>query len=177
MKVSSTPLYQFDQHISILQSRMEICFYVVYTIFRLYHLNVSAEMKTHQTGQSFFPDWAMLDTRWQQQSVNVWELQLLNFWECCWSYIWGDFLSVFQQVLRIGSLTLKHSRSIHHSSICRTPLIPIVVEQTVSVIIWTAEAGLSVFSRSVYTVSIEVYIQYKYMIVFFSPAKCCTKRI
>ncbi|XP_026021810.1 ATP-dependent Clp protease proteolytic subunit, mitochondrial isoform X2 [Astatotilapia calliptera] len=34
------------------------------------------------------------------------------------------------RVLRIGSLTLTHSRSIHHSSICRTPLIPIVVEQT-----------------------------------------------
>lgn len=82
-------------------------------------------------------------------------------------YLGRIFLSVFQQVLRIGSLTLTHSRSIHHSSICRTPLIPIVVEQTVSVIIWTAEAGLSVFSRSVYTVSIEVYIQYKYMMVSF----------
>uniref|UniRef100_A0A3B4H627 ATP-dependent Clp protease proteolytic subunit n=3 Tax=Haplochromini TaxID=319058 RepID=A0A3B4H627_9CICH len=45
-------------------------------------------------------------------------------------YLGRIFLSVFQQVLRIGSLTLTHSRSIHHSSICRTPLIPIVVEQT-----------------------------------------------
>lgn len=34
--------------------------YVVYTIFTLYHLNVSAEMKTHQTGQSFFPVLAFL---------------------------------------------------------------------------------------------------------------------
>ncbi|XP_010795515.1 ATP-dependent Clp protease proteolytic subunit, mitochondrial-like, partial [Notothenia coriiceps] len=37
---------------------------------------------------------------------------------------------VFQRVLHIGGLTLKHSRSIHHSPAWRSPLIPIVVEQT-----------------------------------------------
>ncbi len=38
--------------------------------------------------------------------------------------------SVFQRVLQIGGQTLR--RSIHHSPVWRNPLIPIVVEQTVS---------------------------------------------
>ncbi|KAF1380115.1 hypothetical protein PFLUV_G00183160 [Perca fluviatilis] len=37
---------------------------------------------------------------------------------------------LLQRVLRIGGLTLKHSRSIHHSPVWRSPLIPMVVEQT-----------------------------------------------
>lgn len=47
---------------------------------------------------------------------------------------------VFQKVLHIGGLTLIHSRSIHHSPVWRSPLIPIVVEQTVSEM--TLSAGL-----------------------------------
>lgn len=39
----------------------------------------------------------------------------------------------FQRVLHFGGLTLKHSRLFHHSPVWRSPLIPIVVEQTVSV--------------------------------------------
>lgn len=39
---------------------------------------------------------------------------------------------VFQRVLQLGGLTLKHSRSFHHSPVWKSPLIPIVVEQTVS---------------------------------------------
>lgn len=39
----------------------------------------------------------------------------------------------FQRVMHFGGLTLKHSRLIHHSPVWRSPLIPIVVEQTVSV--------------------------------------------
>lgn len=35
-------------------------------------------------------------------------------------------------------MTLKHSRSVHHSPVWRSPLIPIVVEQTVSVASLTA---------------------------------------
>ena len=42
------------------------------------------------------------------------------------------FLYVCQRVLQIGGMTVKHSRSIHHSPVWRSPLIPIVVEQTVS---------------------------------------------
>ncbi|KAF3845820.1 hypothetical protein F7725_002898 [Dissostichus mawsoni] len=37
---------------------------------------------------------------------------------------------LLRRVLHIGGLTLKHSRSIHHSPAWRSPLIPIVVEQT-----------------------------------------------
>ncbi|KAI3360299.1 hypothetical protein L3Q82_014618, partial [Scortum barcoo] len=37
---------------------------------------------------------------------------------------------VFQRLLHIGGLTLRHSRSIQHSPVWRSPLIPIVVEQT-----------------------------------------------
>lgn len=42
------------------------------------------------------------------------------------------YVFVFQKVLQIGGLTLKHSRCIHHSPVWKSPLIPIVVEQTVS---------------------------------------------
>ncbi|XP_034047151.1 LOW QUALITY PROTEIN: ATP-dependent Clp protease proteolytic subunit, mitochondrial [Thalassophryne amazonica] len=37
---------------------------------------------------------------------------------------------LLRRVLHIGQLTIKHSRSIQHSSVWRSPLIPIVVEQT-----------------------------------------------
>ncbi|XP_070778648.1 ATP-dependent Clp protease proteolytic subunit, mitochondrial [Enoplosus armatus] len=37
---------------------------------------------------------------------------------------------LLRRALHIGGLTLKHSRSVHHSPAWRSPLIPIVVEQT-----------------------------------------------
>ncbi|XP_056263472.1 ATP-dependent Clp protease proteolytic subunit, mitochondrial [Pseudoliparis swirei] len=37
---------------------------------------------------------------------------------------------LLRRVLHIGGLTLKHSRPIHHSPVWRSPLIPMVVEQT-----------------------------------------------
>lgn len=39
---------------------------------------------------------------------------------------------VFQRVLQAGGSALKQNRSVHHSPVWRSPLIPIVVEQTVS---------------------------------------------
>ncbi|TNN65053.1 ATP-dependent Clp protease proteolytic subunit, mitochondrial [Liparis tanakae] len=37
---------------------------------------------------------------------------------------------LLRRVLHIGGLTLKHSRQIHHSPVWRSPLVPMVVEQT-----------------------------------------------
>ncbi|MED6268541.1 hypothetical protein CHARACLAT_023483 [Characodon lateralis] len=37
---------------------------------------------------------------------------------------------LLRSLLNIGHLSLKHSRAVHHSPVWRSPLIPIVVEQT-----------------------------------------------
>lgn len=41
-----------------------------------------------------------------------------------------------QRVLQIGGLSVRRCRAIHHSPVWRSPLIPIVVEQTVSLTSW-----------------------------------------
>ncbi len=52
-KISPTPLHHHQQLEPLRQGRMDPCFHVLYAKFWLYHLNVAAEIKTHQTGNVF----------------------------------------------------------------------------------------------------------------------------
>lgn len=52
--ISPTPLHHHLSELFI-QGRMVPCLHVVYTKVRPYYLNIAAEIKTHQTGQCFFP--------------------------------------------------------------------------------------------------------------------------
>ncbi len=52
-KISPTPLHHHHQPEPLRQGRTDPCFHVLYTKFWLYHLNVAAEIKTHQTRQHF----------------------------------------------------------------------------------------------------------------------------
>ncbi len=51
-KISSTPLHH-NQPEPLRQGRMDPCFHVLYAKFWPYHLNVAAEVETHQTRQRF----------------------------------------------------------------------------------------------------------------------------
>ncbi len=48
-----TPLHHHHQPEPLRQGRMDPCFYVLYAKFWPYHLNVAAEIETHQTRQRF----------------------------------------------------------------------------------------------------------------------------
>ncbi len=52
-KISSTPLQHQHQPEPLRQGRMDPCFHVLYAKFWPYHLNVAAEIETHQTSQCF----------------------------------------------------------------------------------------------------------------------------
>ncbi len=52
-KISPTPLHHHHQPEPLRQGRMDPCFHVLYAKFWPYHLNVAAEIKTHQTRQRF----------------------------------------------------------------------------------------------------------------------------
>ncbi len=50
-KISPTPLHHHQQPEPLRQGRMDPCFLVLYAKFWPYHLNVAAEIETHQTRQ------------------------------------------------------------------------------------------------------------------------------
>ncbi len=54
-KISPTPLHHHHQHQPepLIQGRMDPCFHVLYVKFWPYHLNIAAEIETHQTRQRF----------------------------------------------------------------------------------------------------------------------------
>ncbi len=52
--MSFTPLHHHHQPEPFIQGRMDPCFHVVYAKFWPYHLNVTAEMETCPTKQTFF---------------------------------------------------------------------------------------------------------------------------
>ncbi len=52
-KISPTPLHHHQQPEPLRQGRIDQCFHVLYTKFGPYHLNVAAEIETHQTRQRF----------------------------------------------------------------------------------------------------------------------------
>ncbi len=52
-KISPTPVHHHHQPEPLRQGRMDPCFHVLYTKFWPYHLNVAAEIETHQTRQRF----------------------------------------------------------------------------------------------------------------------------
>ncbi len=52
--ISSTPLHHNHQPEPLREGRMEQCFHVLYAKFWPYHLNVAAEIETHQTMQRFY---------------------------------------------------------------------------------------------------------------------------
>ncbi len=52
-KISPTPLHHHHQPEPLRQGRMDPCFHVLYAKFCPYHLNVAAEIETHQTRQRF----------------------------------------------------------------------------------------------------------------------------
>ncbi len=52
-KVSPTPLHHHHQSEPLRQGRMDPCFHVIYAKFWPYHLNVAAEIETHQTRHHF----------------------------------------------------------------------------------------------------------------------------
>ncbi len=52
-KISPTPLHLHHQPEPLRQGRMDPCFHVLYTKFWPYHLNIAAEIETHQTMQCF----------------------------------------------------------------------------------------------------------------------------
>ncbi len=52
-KILPTPLHHQHQPEPLRQGRMDPCFYILYDKFWPYHLNVTAEIKTHQTRQRF----------------------------------------------------------------------------------------------------------------------------
>ncbi len=51
--ISLTPLHHHHQPELLRQGRMDPCFHVLYAKFWPYHLNVAAEIETHQTRQRF----------------------------------------------------------------------------------------------------------------------------
>ncbi len=53
-KISPTPLHHHHQPEPLRQGRMDSCFHVLYAKFWPYHLNVAAEIKTHQIRQRFY---------------------------------------------------------------------------------------------------------------------------
>ncbi len=52
-QISPTPLHHHHQPEPLRQGRMDPCFNVLYAKFWPYHLNVAAEIETHQTRQRF----------------------------------------------------------------------------------------------------------------------------
>ncbi len=52
-KMSPSPSQHHQQPEPLRQGRMDPCFHVLYAKFWPYHLNVAAEIKTHQTWQRF----------------------------------------------------------------------------------------------------------------------------
>ncbi len=53
-KISPTPLHHHHESEPLRQGRMDPCFHVLYATFWPYHLNVAAEIETHQTRQCFY---------------------------------------------------------------------------------------------------------------------------
>ncbi len=53
-KISPPPLHHHQQPEPLRRDRTDPCFHILYAKFWSYHLNIAAEIKTHQTRQSFF---------------------------------------------------------------------------------------------------------------------------